>query len=230
MFDTAPSQAVVIAGGLGTRLGVLGAARPKILQPAGGRPFLDHLVELLLDNGFRRVHFALGHLADQVVDHLRTGWPDLPYTFSVEDRREGTGGALLAGREYLDDVFMSLFGDTFLPIDYRAFAASANSGDMATMAVTDADCGVTPNVSLVGDRVVRYRKDGGLDWVDTGAAVLRREALDLIADLPRPVDLGTLLTGLAAQGRLGGWRTHVAFADIGTPERLGTFADSRGGG
>lgn len=219
-------QVVVLAGGLGTRLGELGRNRPKVLQPVMGRPFVDFMLAPLVEQGFRRYVFCLGHLADQVVAHLRPRREKLGLTFHVDEEARGTGGALVAARTLLDERFLLVLGDTFLDVRYASMAAAMPPDGLGVMAVTDAATGVPRNARVKDGLVVAYDKALGsaAGWVDTGAALLERRALDLLEDTSAPTDLAALLGPLARKRTLGAYTTHERFYDIGTPRRLEEFA------
>ncbi|MFB6849002.1 sugar phosphate nucleotidyltransferase [Streptomyces sp. NPDC056373] len=221
-------QTVVLAGGRATRLGRLAEQLPKIMQPVAGRPFLDTLLEPLLDSGLLRFHFCLGHLAAPVLAHLR----DLPapaeITAQVETVPRGTAGALRSGAHHLDEVVLLVLGDTHLPIRYTEAAGWLAPGDEAAMVVTDARTGVPANTTVRDGRVTAYQKAGNggetdARWTDTGVCVLRRSALDHLAGRPDPVDLGELYRLLVARRTLAARRIHEPFTDIGTPERYAEF-------
>ena len=223
----APSpQVVVLAGGLGARLGEAGRRRPKVLQPVAGRPFLDLMLEPLVRRDLRRFVFCLGHLAEQVVEHLTGRWPALEAAVHIDEVQRGTAGSLLAARDLLDDVFLVVLGDTYLDIDHRAMLARLTPGVMGVMAVSDVTTDVPFNVDVEGDRVVTYAKDSPdrHGWVDTGALALRGEALDLVAAEPGPVDLAEVFRALIRRGAMAAHPLHCDFYDIGTPERLRRFA------
>ena len=150
-------QVVVLAGGLGTRLGEAGRQCPKVLQPVGGRPFLDILLGLLLGKGFRRFCFCLGHLADQVIVHIDRNWPWLAPSFHVDREPPGTGGSLYAARALLDDTFVVVMGDTYLDIEYQDVLDRLRSPALGVMAVTDAVTDVPANVEIAAGHVVRMR-------------------------------------------------------------------------
>jgi MurNAc alpha-1-phosphate uridylyltransferase len=229
-------QAVVLAGGLGTRLGALGTRYPKVLQPVHGRPFIDYLLAHFVRHGVTRFHFALGHLAPQVRDHLETRWQQLNMTMSVEREPLGTAGALAACVEQLDEVFLLSFGDTFLPADPIPVVRSLEPNDWGVLAVSSSAHDAPPNVLFRGDRVRQYHKrgipaeaqdqDGSRSGVDAGWAVLRRDVLDKVRTYRPPTDLETLHRLIIAEGRMRHWRVEGFFYDIGTPERLDRFARS----
>lgn len=220
------TQVVVLAGGLGTRLGEAGRRCPKVLQPVSGRPFLDVMLRPLLDQGFRRLCFCLGYLADQVVAHLHRHWDWLRLSFHVDADAPGTAGSLLAAHGLLDETFLVVMGDTYLDIEYQDLLDRLAPDALGVMSVTDAVTEVPGNVEFRAGRVIRYDKALGprTRWVDTGALVLRRRALDLLAGEPQPVDLGRLFERMIAREALLAYPVDRPFYDIGTPQRLDRFA------
>lgn len=215
-----------MAGGLGTRLGDAGRWCPKVLQPVRGRPFLDIMLRPLLDQGFRRFCFCLGHLADQVVAHLHRHWGWLRLSFHIDAEPPGIGGSLLAARALLDETFLVVMGDTYLDIEYRGLLDQLAPDALGVMSVTDAVTEVPGNVEFRAGRVIQYDKALGprTRWVDTGALVLRRRALDLLASEPQPVDLGRLFERMIERDALLAYPVDRPFYDIGTPQRLDRFA------
>ncbi|MEE4596102.1 sugar phosphate nucleotidyltransferase [Streptomyces sp. DSM 41524] len=225
-MDNTP-QVVVLAGGLGSRLGEAGRHCPKIMQPVEGRPFLDLLLQPLISRGMRRYVFCLGHLADPVTDHLRRRWPELEISIHVDTAPRGTAGSLLAARHMLDEVFLVVLGDTYLDIDYAAMMDLLTPDVAAVMAVSDAQDDVPGNIEIEHGRVLLY--DKGADahdhaWVDTGALLLRREALGRLRVADESVDLGALFHALIEHTALAAHVVHAAFYDIGTPARLSRFS------
>lgn len=226
-MDNGSRQVVVLAGGLGTRLGALGLTRPKILQEVLGQPFIDFMLYPLVRRGFRRYVLCLGHFAEEIIGYLDDRWPDLKLTVHVDSEPQGTGGSLCAAVNVLDPEFLVVLGDTYFDIDYGGMFATLGDYTSGVMAVTNADTGVPANVGVVGDRIARYEKSTSVltHWTDSGAAVLRRSALDLIADAPAPVDLGALFRALIARDALRARFYVERFHDIGTPGRLAEFTD-----
>jgi NDP-sugar pyrophosphorylase family protein len=220
------TQVVVLAGGLGTRLGAAGQNRPKALQHVNGEPFLDLMLAPLLRSGFRRFCFCLGHLADQIIAHLACQQDTLSIRYHVDPRPQGTAGSLLAARTLLDEDFLLVLGDTYLDIQYPILLNAFPADALGLMVVTDMVREVPGNVELTGNQVTRYDKSLGsrTQWVDTGALVLRRRALDFLDDLARPLDLAELFIRLIARRTLRAWYAGTPFYDIGTPHRLRSFS------
>jgi D-glycero-D-manno-heptose 1,7-bisphosphate phosphatase len=227
---TAP-QVVIIAGGRGTRLGPLTADVPKFLVPVDGRPFADHVLRMLHEQGVPSVHFCLGHHADQIVTYLRERWNSLTWTATVEDEPLGTGGALRLALPHLADEFALLLGDTFTPVDFAALAAGfRESGQDAAMTVMDNDGWLVPsNVGVADGLVVEYSKQaapGDLRHVDYGIALLRKEVLRRLPP-GRSADLGELFSSLIADRALAALEVPRAqrFYEIGSPGGHAEFTE-----
>lgn len=114
-------QAVVLAGGLGTRLRGVVPDLPKPMAPVAGRPFLAWVLDELVQARFEGVVLAVGYRHEAIRDHFGAEYRGLPLAYSVEDRPLGTGGAIRLAAETLPEapVFV-LNGDTFLELDYAA--------------------------------------------------------------------------------------------------------------
>ena len=113
-------EAVILAGGKGTRLRSVVSDRPKALAPIGGVPFLYILLKYLANKGFGRVVISTGYLADQVIRAVGQQFDGMDICCVREDSPLGTGGGLRLALEscHNDHVFV-LNGDTFLDLDYH---------------------------------------------------------------------------------------------------------------
>lgn len=111
-------EAVILAGGLGTRLKSEVPDLPKCMAPVAGRPFIDYLIQYFLNAGIDKFIFALGYKSESIINHLKDHWKDLKYTYTIEKEPLGTGGAiLLAASAVSGDDFFVLNGDTMFSID-----------------------------------------------------------------------------------------------------------------
>src|SRR6516162_6172715 len=114
-------QAVILCGGLGSRLGALTADTPKPLLPVGGNPFLDLLLFELARHGVSQILLLAGFAAQRVVDYVATtplkARFGLEIEVSIEPQRAGTGGAVWYARDRLDDEFFLLNGDSWFDIN-----------------------------------------------------------------------------------------------------------------
>jgi mannose-1-phosphate guanylyltransferase len=226
-------QALILAGGEGTRLRPLTTTVPKPVVPLVDRPFIAFMLEWLRGHGVDDVIMSCGFLASGVRNVLGDGTAyGMRIRYVEEPRPLGTGGALKFAEPLLDDRFLMLNGDVLTDIDLSAqIAQHERLGATATLALVrvedPANYGL---VRLAGDdQVTEFLEKPPADAIDVdtisaGAYVLEREVLDLLApDQPASIerDVFPRLVGAGLYGRVatGYW------LDIGTPERYlqGTF-------
>jgi len=113
-------QAVILAGGKGTRLRPLTYRMPKSIVPINGKPFLQYQLELIKSYGINEVLLLVSYLGEQIERYFNNGSKfGLSIEYSYEESPLGTGGALKNAEDKLKKEFLLLNGDTFLPIDYR---------------------------------------------------------------------------------------------------------------
>lgn len=221
-------QAVILAGGLGTRLRPLTKTVPKPMVPVAGRPYLEHQLKALAGQGIRDVLLLTGYLGEQIEEHFGDGARlDLRIRYSREPYPVGTGGALREAAASLEGLFLLIYGDSFLPIDYRQpfekLDSSLADGLLVVYDNTLEDTSVKNNVQVDDyGYVARYEKDppDRLSHVEAGVLAFRRPVLDLIP-AEGPVSLEKeIFPKLIAARRLLAFVTRQRFYDIGTPERL----------
>lgn len=216
-------EAIVLVGGLGTRLRPLVSEVPKPLAPVAGRPFLAWLLQRLAAHGIRRVVLAAGYRAEQVREVFGSRWNGLDVAYSVEDAPLGTGGAIaLALRLRTGEAVHVLNGDTFLAYDPRALeAATRASGRALGMALARvADVARYGAVTLDGARVAGFREKGeaGPGHINAGSYFLDAAA---IARMPAAGAFSfeqTVLAAEVAAGQVQGFTATAGFIDIGVPE------------
>ena len=224
-------QAVVLAGGLGTRLWPLTKEIPKPMAPVNGVPYLEYQLRLLAAQGFGSALILTGYLGEQIESYFQDGSAlGLALRYSREPAPQGTGGALRHAGALLEDRFVLIYGDSFLPIDYRPlFGLLAEAGTSGVVVVYDnrVDTSVRNNIALDDkNRVIAYSKDSDewtrLSYVEAGVLAFRRCILELIP--PGVVSLEKEIFPVLIKSRaLAGYPTRQRFYDIGTPERLARF-------
>jgi mannose-1-phosphate guanylyltransferase len=235
-----PETAVVLAGGLGTRLRAAVAGRPKVLAPAAGQPFLHYVLEYLAGQGIRRVVLCVGYLADQVQEFTGNGsrW-SLEIEYSQEEAPLGTAGALRRAALQLEQPYFALNGDTLFRVDLRAlWQAHTRGGWLASVALLPAagEPGESQQRGCVrldsSGRIIAFDEKPGAGAPETarqeklingGIYLLAPQALDAVAP-DRPVSIERdVFPRLAEQRVLGGLVQPAYFADIGTPQSLAAF-------
>jgi NDP-sugar pyrophosphorylase family protein len=218
--------AAVLAGGLATRLGPIVSELPKALVDVGGRPFIEHQLELLRRNGVRRVVLCLGHRGRQVEAHLGDGASlglEIAYSYDGPQLL-GTGGALRRAAPLLGHVSWVLYGDSYMDIDYAAvledFLSRPALGVMTVL--RNDDRWDRSNAVFRDGRLLRYDKKArtpDMTHVDYGVSLLRRVALFRVPE-GEPYDLADLYRDLVAEGVMRGHEVTQRFYEIGTPESL----------
>ena len=226
-------QALILAGGEGTRLRPLTSTVPKPVVPLVDRPFIRFMLDWLRSHGVDDVVMSCGHLASGVRNVLGDGSAfGLRLRYMEEPRPLGTGGALKFAEPLLAERFLMLNGDVLTDIDLTAqIEQHERTGATATLALTPVE-----DPSAYG--LVRTRKGGEVtefvekpapDQIDTnnisaGAYVLERSVLELLeADQPASIERD-VFPRLVGEG-LYGYVADGYWLDIGTPERYleGTF-------
>jgi NDP-sugar pyrophosphorylase family protein len=216
--------ACILAGGLGTRMGERVRHTPKPLLEVAGEPFLMHQLRLLAAHGVREVVLCVGYLGEQIESRVgaeRFG-SAIRYSFDAPGL-DGTLGAVRRALPLLGERFLVLNGDTYLPIDYAAAAATWRaSGLPALMGVLhNEDRHEASNARFVDGLVVAYDKRaprGVMDWVDCGLGGFEAAAIDRFANDER--ELPELFARLAGEHRLCGFEAAERYYEIGTPAAL----------
>ncbi len=114
-------QAIILAGGFGTRLRSVLADVPKPMAPIHGKPFLAYLMDYLLAQGITEIILSVHYLREQIEEYFQGSYRGVPVNYVVEDQPLGTGGAIIKSLQYVDPsrpVFV-LNGDTYLELNYQ---------------------------------------------------------------------------------------------------------------
>jgi NDP-sugar pyrophosphorylase family protein len=224
-------QAVILAGGLGTRLRPITETIPKPMVPVAGKPYLEHQLRELARQGVNDIVLLTGYLGEQVEQYFGDGAQlGLRIKYSKEPHPLGTGGAVRLAAALLEDDFLLIYGDSYLPVDYPAVLNTLRrSKAEGLLVVYDNRLGDTSVISNVNfdeatGMVTRYEKDGeGLCYVEAGVLAFRKSVLGLLSDAPVVSLEKEVFPQLIARGALAGYSTTQRFYDIGTPDRLEAF-------
>jgi len=223
-------KAVILAGGEGTRLGSLTRTTPKPMIPLGGRPLLEHQLELLKRYGFTEVLLITGYLGEVIRDHFGDGQSrGMRIEYFREETPLGTAGAVKAAGHLLKDDFLVLYGDVMLDVDLTRLVDFhfEKSGD-ATLVVhpndhpqdsdlveADAAGRITGFHPKPHDPRIYYR-----NLVNAALYVMSPGVLSRV-EAGRPADFGKdVFPGMVDRMNLYGYLTAEYLKDVGTPERL----------
>jgi D-glycero-alpha-D-manno-heptose 1-phosphate guanylyltransferase len=117
-------EAIILAGGLGTRLREAVPDLPKCMAPVAGRPFLSYVIDALRMQGIQHFVFSLGYKADVIEEYLKEHYPTLDYSTTIEDEPLGTGGAIkLALSRTRSENILIANGDTLFKVNVEALAS-----------------------------------------------------------------------------------------------------------
>ncbi len=223
-------DAMILAGGKGTRLRSVVDDRPKPMAQVAGRPFVEWLLAMLYDQGTRRVVLCTGHLADHVEAYFGDGcrW-NMELCYSRDPFPLGTGGAVRRGLDHVrGDRFLVLNGDSYCRFDRGALLRThMRTGAAATLWLVGADdCRRYGSVRIGPEGAVESFAEKSLDFgtglVNAGVYLIERRAAETIPT-GRAVSLeNDVFPALIGRG-LFAVVGESPFTDIGTPE---SYADA----
>ncbi len=218
-------DALILCGGLGTRLREVVSDRPKGLAEVGGRPFLDLLIERLRREGLRRFILCTGYRGEQIATRyaLRS---DAEFVVSLEQQPLGTAGALrLAATHLKSDPFFVLNGDSYCEVDYAALYRfhAARRAMLSIVVAPGGEREDAGNVVLAADGAISAfsEKSARVERasINAGIYLMRRSLVDgLPAQTPLSLERDVFPES-ARRGGCYGFAVPGPVVDIGTPER-----------
>jgi len=234
-------QAVILAGGAGTRLRPLTLSTPKPMIDINGRPFLSYIVDVLKRYGITELVFCIGYLSEKFKEYFGDGSKfgvNIKYTFEKEFF--GTAGAIKLAEEHLKNDFFVLNGDTYLDVDYKkVYDAFKKANTLGLMVVYDnAENIAEENIAIddkgiiisygkketlkKGDKLVKVKVPKGIKfkYIDSGVYVFKREIVNMIKDNEFVSLEGDIYPDLIRKKQLMSYATSNRYYDLGTPERL----------
>ena len=221
--------AVILAGGVVTRLRGVVRDRPKVLAPVGGRPFLAYLLDQLEAAGVRKVVLCTGYLGEQIRQELGHAYGNLALAYSQESEPLGTAGALrLAPSRIDDELWLVMNGDSYVDADLNEFLAwhqeHQYAGSILLTWVENAARYGTVDVDAEGAIRAFHEKQGRAvpGWINAGLYLLSRRLVESLP-LGRVLSMEREVFPEWVSLGLGGFCTRATFIDIGTPE---SFAEA----
>ena len=215
-------EAIVLAGGFGTRLRQVVPDLPKPMAPVAGRPFLEILLSTLARKGITRVILSLGFMSEKIIAHFGNSYKGMELVHEVEVRPLGTGGAIRAAlvRCAADHVFV-FNGDTYLDLEVDALGRLWRSVHHPVIVVREVpDTARFGRVEMRDGRVIAFLEKGlaGPGLINAGCYVLPKDALDAFP-LGESFSIETEYFAKSF-GRIwfDGFVTHGRFIDIGVPD------------
>lgn len=220
------TDAIILAGGLGTRLRSVVSEVPKCMAPVAGKPFLKYLLDWLAGQDTGRVILSVGYLHEVIVNWIgehRSEWP-FEICFAIEHEPLGTGGGIrLALQQANSDSVLILNGDTFFDIDFQALRhALLQRGKPLTLALKpmeDFDRYGTVECLPDGTLLRFNEKKPCRKGLINGGIYLMEKNAPVFDGLPERFSFEKdVLEPLCAKGLLDGYPFDGYFIDIGVPD------------
>lgn len=223
---TCPTQAVILAGGRGTRMQPITLNRPKPMVPVNGRPFLEYQIEQLKEQGFNHIVLLLGYLPECVQRHFGDGsrW-GVRIDYSIGTVDELTSTRIQRARDLLDPCFLLLYCDNYWPMDisrmWSRFVARRKPAMITVYSNKDGYSKGGVRLDAEGDACVfdRLRNQPDLREVEISYAILTDRALELLSNEDMLVE-EAVYTPLAEQGRLAAFSSDHRYYSVGSLNRL----------
>ena len=216
----------ILAGGLATRLQPKTLTIPKAMIEVAGEPFICHQLRYLRQQGIDEVVICIGHLGQIIQDRIRNGSEfGLNVRYSLDGPKLlGTAGALKQALPLLDDKFFVVYGDTFLPINFKEVQQSyfASHKPALMTILKNGDKWDKSNVVYRNHQLEEYNKSESrpeMNYIDYGLAVLSREIFETVP-LGEKIDLADVYQQLSKDGQLAGYEVHERFYEIGSFDGL----------
>lgn len=219
---------VIMAGGLGTRMGMLSQDTPKPMLTVCGKPVLEHQLSVLSSQGFRDIIISTGYLGQAIKDYFGNGSGfGVRIDYFHEDDPLGTAGALIALKPELGDDFLVINGDIIFDIDFSRLICAHNENDALATLVSHPN-GHPYDSSLIeadeNGRVICWysKEDHGKvckNRVNAGIHLLSSKVLENFCEVKKTDLDRDILKPLISTGRVYAYDTPEYICDMGTPER-----------
>ena len=220
------STAIVLAGGLGTRLKGVLKGLPKPMAPIRDRPFLEYQMDFWIDQGISRFILSVGHLNQKISSHFGDSYRSVQINYVQENTPLGTGGGLLMAAKNLAEPFLLLNGDTFFEVDLNDLFLFHNEHNaewtMSLFRSKDLDRYMGVGLAKTGEIFVLKSEESQIDLLVNGGVYLINPSaisrLNLNPGIKSSLENQLLPSFLSLGGRLFGIECYGKFIDIGVPE------------
>lgn len=216
-------DAIILAGGFGTRLQSVVNDVPKPMAPIGNKPFLKYLLDYLIEHQIQNVVLCTGYKHEVIENYFLNDYKSLSITYSVEQEPLGTGGAIKEALKYVSsEEVLILNGDTLFNVDLQTFRHQHKE--------TDADISVAlkylvkfdryGSVVLNKNKIVKFDEKKYMDegYINGGIYILNSEILKNY-DLPKSFSFEKeILESKVNELKVMGYKCNEYFIDIGIPE------------
>jgi NDP-sugar pyrophosphorylase family protein len=220
------SQAIILAGGLGARLGEITKKTPKPMVLVNKKPFLEYLVFNLKRHGFKQIIFSTGYLSEKISNYFGDGSSyGLNFLYVEEIEPLGTGGAVKFSSSFLDKEFLVLNGDSLFDMNYFKLCAFLLDSPKSIVSMGLKFVNDTKRygrVILEGNTINGYIEKGtdstpGL--INSGVYAMKKDVLDFLPGGYSSLE-NDLFPKLVKLNLITGYEFNGYFIDIGLPSEL----------
>lgn len=219
--------AVILAGGLGTRLYPLTMEVPKPLIPVQGKTLTEHVIQIFKEHGIEHVILSVGYKADMIKKHFGDGSEyGIKITYIVEKERLGTGGWMHLVEEPPEEDFIVVNGDNLFDLDFRKMLQQhKEDGNIVTIALHEVeDTSAYGVADLDGRKIKRFvekpkPEEAPSKKINSGYYIFSPEAFKYIPEKKAFMFETDFFPILAEQGKLGGFSYSAQWFDTGTFDR-----------
>jgi D-glycero-alpha-D-manno-heptose 1-phosphate guanylyltransferase len=218
-------EAILLAGGFGTRLQKAVPDLPKPMAPVNGRPFIEYLLDYLIQRDIKKFIFSVGYKHEAFATHFVNGYKDCNIVFSIEDVPLGTGGGIKRSLEYAEaPEVLVLNADTFFELDFNGLYQShrKTNADLTIALRQMNDTGRYGSVEIDEDhRVTGFTEKCSASkpgYINGGIYILRKDIFNSL-NLPDKFSMEKdFLEVYYDTLKIGGFPSSGYFLDIGIPE------------
>ncbi len=225
MEDSSIKQAVILAGGLGTRMRPFTDNAPKPMYPFQGKPFIHYLVEQVKGFGIDRVLLLLGYLPEKIMDYLKDGSEyGVSISYDVTPVAYNTGDRLLHAQDMIDSRFLLMYCDNYCPIDFTRLGREYEENKaLIQLSVYENKDRYTKSNLLIEDGMVKAydkkRTTPNLQGVDIGYAMIDKKVFQYITEKDANFE-AIVYPKLVAEGKLFATVTRHRYYSVGSWERI----------
>lgn len=217
------SEAVILAGGKGTRLGPLVESIPKPMLQVAGKAFLEYILDELIVPGIEQIILSVGYKKEAIQDHFSECYRDMQIRYCVEDSPRGTGGAIKEALKLTSSENIVICnGDSFFPVDIRSmFDFHKEKKSLCTVAVKYMDnCSRYGVVGVTAGKINKFseKKSGQSGLINGGIYILNRRIADHFPSDDTFSFEKDVLEKLSGTDSLTAFESKEFFIDIGVPE------------
>lgn len=221
---------IILAGGMGTRLQSVVRDMPKPMADINGRPFLELLLDHLVNQRVSRVVLSVGYRNEDIRNHFGLKYRGITIVYSVEEKPLGTGGGIVKAMEYTNgNNVIVLNGDTFFPIDLSDLmdfhCMRSATVTLALKQIVNSNRFDSVNINTSGAITAIMEKGTGGNLINGGIYAVNRDLL-LLCEFPERFSFESdFLKTAYRDGNFFGKEYNAYFIDIGIPEAYLKFVD-----